>query len=178
MRLSINCNECANDREGEFLADCWFVPLSETGLYRSTCPVGHLTVMILQQMHFEVLADTALQALLDGYTREAVSSIAASLERFHEFYCHAVLLTRGVDGAQVIKGWKTVNSQSERQFGMFAGLYLVEEKTPAPLLPQQQSTGASVAFRNRVVHQGYIPTECEAISFGQAIIDSWRRCSR
>lgn len=66
VRLSITCHECAKDREGEFLADCWFVPLSDTGVYRSTCPVGHATVTILQQMRFEVLAEAALQAILDG----------------------------------------------------------------------------------------------------------------
>jgi hypothetical protein len=41
-------------------------PLSDTGVYRSTCPVGHATVTILQQMRFEVLAEAALQAILDG----------------------------------------------------------------------------------------------------------------
>jgi hypothetical protein len=171
MRIAITCNYCADNREGEVLSNFWFVPLTDKGVYRSICPKGHRTVTILQQMRFEVLAETAVQAILDGYTREAVSSFAASIERFYEYYSKAVLLTRGVQGPQLLESWKSVRLQSERQLGMFAALFLLEENRPAPLLPHEARDAGSVKFRNSVTHQGYIPTESEAVSFGQAVID-------
>lgn len=130
MRISITCPECSKGREGEFVADCWYVPLNDSGAYKSLCPTGHQTAIILQQMRFEVLAETALQAILDGYYRDAVSSFAASLERFHEYYCQAVLLTRKIDGAKILESWKLVSSQSERQLGMFIALHLLDENQP------------------------------------------------
>ncbi len=50
-------------------------------------------------MRFEVLTETAMQAIVDGYYREAVASFAASLERIFQFYVEVVTHSKGIDGA-------------------------------------------------------------------------------
>ena len=56
--------------------------LEETGVYDLTCPSSHRTAFCLQNFKFELLFDLGLQAIDDGYYREAVSSFASALERF------------------------------------------------------------------------------------------------
>lgn len=127
---------------------------------------GHVHDIILQQGRFEVLAETAMQALVDGYYREAVTSFAASLERTYQFYIDVVTADAGIDLSLREANWKIVARQSERQLGMFLGLYLMANKVPPPVLASDQ-----LKFRNRVVHQGYLPTEEQAVEFGQAVVN-------
>src|ERR1700681_1770876 len=60
--------------------------LSESGEYEVVCGRGHISCVQLLNLKFELLFEMGLNALVDGYGREAVSSFAASLERFYEFY--------------------------------------------------------------------------------------------
>ncbi len=155
------------EREPEIV----LVPITDDALYRFTCPQGHNAIAILQQMRFEVLAETAVQAIVDGFYRDAVTSFSASLERFHEFYLESVTLTRGVSSQNFANTWALVRNQSERQLGMFIAAYVCENNSVPALLPNQARTAGSVEFRNRVTHQGQIPTRQQAIEFGQAVID-------
>lgn len=72
------------------------VEFRDDGLYKVACPRGHVTVTAIQEQKFEVLFDLGAMALLDGYTREAVSSMAASLECFFEYYVLAISLKHGI----------------------------------------------------------------------------------
>jgi hypothetical protein len=60
------------------------------------CKQGHITVVTLPIPAFELLFDLGCSALLDGYSREAVTSFAVSLERFEEFTCRLLLARRNV----------------------------------------------------------------------------------
>src|SRR3989304_3215850 len=95
MRLRISCMECFRV-DGHPSDVAISVELQNDGLYKVTCPRGHVTVTAIQEQKFEVLFDLGAMALLDGYTREAVSSIAASLERFFEYYVAVVSLKHGI----------------------------------------------------------------------------------
>lgn len=117
-------------------------------------------------MRFEVLAEVAVQAILDGYNREAVSSFAASLERFFEFFAQTAYLTRHENLESFKRTWKIVQKQSERQLGLFLGIYIQETGETPPILSDE-----NYAFRNKVIHQGYIPNEAESVAFGQAVIN-------
>lgn len=46
---------------------------------------GHVVAFTLDTLRFELLFESGIVALLAGFRREAVSSIAAALERFYEF---------------------------------------------------------------------------------------------
>jgi hypothetical protein len=140
--------------------------LSDSGEYEVVCGRGHSSLVILNNLKFELLFEMGLNALVDGYGREAVSSFATALERFYEFYwrvamAHAKAPEEGINGA-----WKALSRQSERQLGAYISASLSIAKEGPRLL----NTNKEVEFRNNVVHKGYIPTAEEAAEFGDAIM--------
>lgn len=178
MRLRTTCLECFNvDGQPPELASS--VELRDDGLYQVTCSRGHVTVTAVQQQKFEILFDLGAMALLDGYTREATSSIAASLERFFEYYMLVVSLKHGIAYEQFLKAWAPISALSERQIGAFLFLYVVENKKPLePLIlnakPKLDGRGRGdtptwSAFRNSVIHKGYIPSTVEVIEYGNLV---------
>lgn len=162
MKLEFQCWRCAKGTPGRRVIE----PFNESGAYSFRCAQGHVHEIVLAQMRFEVLAETAMQALVDGYYRDAVASFMASLERVYQFYCEVVFLSKGDNLSSFEGTWKLVSSQSERQLGMFIALYHIENEAPPPLLASKY-----VTFRNRVIHQGVVPSEKEAIDFAQAVVD-------
>ena len=139
------------------------VELNDDNLYEFVCPNGHKSLTQLQEQKFEILFDLASMALLDGYTREAVSGYATSLERFIEYYILVVSLKHSVSVDDFIKTWKLISKQSERQLGAFFILQLLEKK---PIKWDEKK----VTFRNKVIHQGYIPKSAEALEYGQYVL--------
>lgn len=178
MRLPINCMECFRI-DGHPSDIAISVELRDDGLYKVSCPRGHVTVTAIQEQKFEVLFDLGAMALLDGYTREAVSSFAASLERFFEYYVLVVSLKHQIAYEHFVKAWNPVSRLSERQFGAFLFLYLIENKRPLNGLiteAQPQLLGRSrgdtlswSAFRNKVIHNGYIPSTEDVIEYGNLV---------
>jgi hypothetical protein len=67
--------------------------------------------------------------------------------------------------AETDSAWKPLSKQSERQLGAFIAAHLTLLSAPPPMLANKQ-----VEFRNRVIHHGYIPTNDEAIEFGDAVL--------
>ncbi len=175
MKLPIFCSECMRSLpEGKTVAGpvppVKIASFRNDGRYDVTCPQGHRTVVVLQNQGFELLFEIGACAIKDGYYREAVSSFAASLERFYEFFIRAALLNEAEDEnarAKVIdKAWKPMSNRSEQQLGAFIILYLRECGEPPPLLDSER-----VSFRNAVVHKGRIPSRQEAVDYGQAVLD-------
>jgi hypothetical protein len=155
------------------------VELRDDGLYTATCPRGHVTVTAIQEQKFEVLFDLGVTALLDGYSREAVSSIAASLERFFEYYVMVVSLKHGIAYDEFRKAWDPISRLSEHQLGAFLFLYVLENKRALePLLLDAKphfdgrskgDTPTWSAFRNDAIHKGYIPPALEVIEYGNLV---------
>jgi hypothetical protein len=129
------------------------------------CEQGHTTVVTLPIPAFELLFDFGCSALLDGYSREAVTSFASSFERFEEFTCRFLLARRNVSFEGVDAWWKEVATSSERQKGSFVALWISEFFGPPPLLPRRL-----VELRNDCVHKGRIPPESEAKAYGEAVL--------
>ena len=94
-----------------------------------------------------------------------MSSFAAALERFHEFYVRLQCDGYEVDEANLEAAWKHIASQSERQLGAFTLVYMLEHKKPPPVLRQ-----SDVEFRNAVIHKGRVPTRERAIEFGERVV--------
>lgn len=162
MKLDFRCWQCPEGTPGRHVT----APFNDSGFYRFQCAENHVHEIVLVQMRFEVLAETAMQAIVDGYYRDAVASFAAALERFYQFYIDVVAHSKGVAPVVQVATWKHVVKQSERQLGMFIGVYQLENGDVPPLLDQNR-----VKLRNQVIHQGYLPTEEDAIDFGQAVVD-------
>jgi hypothetical protein len=130
-----------------------------------TCDQGHRGIVAIQEMDFEVLFDLGGMALLDGYSREAVSSFFVALERAMGFYI-AVVLHDAERDRETIDALRKTIYLSERQLGAFAALYAFVEGEKAPLLPQVETT-----FRNDCIHNGTIPSTERAQEFAQAAME-------
>lgn len=140
--------------------------LSDDGRYEVHCGKGHITTVILDNVKFELLFEMGLNAIIDGYPREAVSSFASALERFYEFYWRVAMRHFKMPKEQVEKAWKPLSKLSERQIGAYStAVILLTKKAPSLLNPNKH-----VPFRNKVIHNGYVPTEEEAISFGDTVM--------
>ena len=168
MRIPITCMTCFQERGSprEILA---VLEVRDDGRYEFICDQGHKTTTVLQNQKFEVLFEIGLNAILDGYYRDAVSSFAASLERFYEFSIRVFLRTSVISDASTDECWKNVKSSSERQLGAFCFLWLSHFQEAPSLLSDNW-----VGFRNKVIHQGRIPARSEAISFGVEVLKTIR----
>ncbi|MCF5721003.1 hypothetical protein [Pseudomonas syringae] len=138
--------------------------VQDKNLYRTTCPEGHQLAVILSNLPFELLFESGLEALSDGYLRESVSSFAAALERLYEFSIRVQLIAANVNANELEVTWKAVASQSERQLGMYIGMRTLKEGKPPTVLSRSQSE-----FRNQVIHKGYFPDVKEAFEFGEVV---------
>ena len=172
MKLLLHCNECSQDSLKPLL-----VEIEDQGIYRVSCENGHSFMHTLSNAKFEILFEMALLALADGYTREAVATLAAAVEEFYRFFIKIVLVKRGMyEGEkfnQLAALWRVVNL-SERQLGAFSVLHFLEEGTVAPF-PDRWST----EFRNEVIHKGKIPKYYDVVQFGEKItkflVPLWRK---
>jgi hypothetical protein len=161
MDISLSCPVC--DFEGkQFFA----VKLDQQNdcIYKITCPKGHEFKSNILFHPFQKLFEIAVHAIVDGYLREAVGSFAASYERFMELFLRVTRDVREIDTAMFDKSWKLISNQSERQLGAYIYAHLLEFGTQPEIL-----SSAIVKLRNKVIHQGYIPTETEAISYGNHV---------
>jgi hypothetical protein len=188
MKVKIVCSTCVR----EFLANPIAgntamhgvevaTPFQDSSLYEVTCFNGHVIRTVLQNPKHELLFESGIHALRDGYYREAVSSFAVALERFYE-YSIRVLLSLSIDEIgkdNFEKTWKAISKQSERQVGAFYVLYLNINKRPPVLFDaaflkthkiQLGIEGNDPAkFRNKVIHEGFVPTYSQAVAFGEGV---------
>jgi len=160
MKLRMLCIECRPRYVDELL----LVEQRDSGPYHVACPEGHRSVVSLQNFKFELLLDSSGMAILDGYTYEAVSSIAASFERFLEFYIEVMARKHGLSADELSRTWKHVKNKSERQIGSFLFVYLLENKCSPDFLEEEW-----FSFRNKVIHQGYIPSIEKVMAYGERI---------
>lgn len=170
MKLYVNCNQCINNfieagGKNLRLLSLAGLTISDNGIYEFKCPRGHESVTTLSAERFEILFEIGANAVIDGYYREAVSSFTSSLERFYEYFISISSIKNKVSEDKFNDAWKHISNQSERQNGAFVFTWLLETGSP----PSQLSSKWR-EFRNAVIHKGKIPTEVEAINFGEEIL--------
>lgn len=127
------------------------------------CYRGHKSAVLLQSQKFEILLESAANALLEGYTIEAASSLSAAYERFFEFSINVFCKKNAITKQALEETFKQVSKQSERQIGGFLFLHLITFGSNYALSKKIPE------LRNKIVHQGYIPTPEEVIAFGELI---------
>lgn len=142
------------------------IELNEQGVYSYQCQNKHISWYFLQEPLFQILFDLGVLAISDGYTREAVSSFATSLERFYEFIIKLILISDETEEELLLRFWKEISKQSERQYGAYLALYLNKFKKNPHILNNRW-----IQFRNNVLHAGKIPSEKESTEYGQVICD-------
>jgi hypothetical protein len=164
MRINISCPQCAQAAGG--FAVFHLEEIREDGLYTGKCPQGHDLLVGTQTLRHEMLFEIALNAIVDGYRREAISSFAAAIERFFEFAIRVLARNQGVSAPVFAAAWKAVAAQSERQLGAFTFLYTVSFGEVPQLL-----TNRMVELRNDVIHRGKLPDQKQVLDFGAAAYD-------
>ncbi|MDT8311521.1 MAG: hypothetical protein RQ732_08765 [Methylophaga sp.] len=179
MKLPINCMQCFHEN-GHPSFEFQTTEVRDDGLYCSTCEKGHKTLTVIQEQKFEVLFAVGTLAIKDGYPREAISSIAASLERFYEFFIKVICLKNNIEISIFDEAWKDVSSQSERQYGAYLFTHLIDKNVNSPTIDNAKPLIPNLSknktlnwreFRNSVVHKGYIPTTEEAIAYADIVFN-------
>ena len=170
MFIKAPCATCMNENP-PVLTNC-DGEVADSGLTFVDCPLGHQSAVIWDERKHMVLMTSAVQAMADGHYREAVSSIAAALERCYEFYIRAALYNLGLSKSTIDASWKPLAKQSERQLGAFAALYAAETQTPFQPPPSKMTE-----FRNNVTHKGVIPSSEEVVKFGRQVYDLIQKIS-
>lgn len=165
MKLYLHCMQCSMETYG-LDRNKVEVEYNEEGYYYFECPNGHKNFVVLQELKFETLFQIGAHAIYDGYYREAVSSFTSSLERFYEFCVQVFCRNHNVQIEKFRECTKFYNTSSERQFGSFLFLYLIEfGETPF----SKKVDDKWRTYRNNVIHNGQIPTKAEAIEYGDYI---------
>lgn len=162
MKLNFQCSKCFVER----VTTRDFVQIKEDDLYEYHCSKNHKNIYFVNNQKFELLMESAIYAIHDGYYREAVSAMAASLERLQEFVINIILRKNNFNETQFDSAWNTVRKQSERQLGALIFLYLREFREIPNLLNDKER-----GFRNNVIHNGYFPSYDETLVFGQRVLD-------
>lgn len=143
--------------------------LDDAGYIHVRCDKGHDGIVVYDARRYEVLIKSAARAYVDGYTNEVVAVMSAALERSYEFYIRVSCRAKGVEPDAVDKAWKNISSQSERQFGAFQFLFLIDQGEVFKLDPTITET------RNGVVHKGRIAREAEATDFAEKVYSVIRK---
>lgn len=166
VRILAPCFTCIQKRReaGEQPAIVLFRGrMSDDGYVTVQCNEGHKTFVVYDQRRHDLLFESTCLALSDGYEREAVASFAAGLERVREFWLRVVYRSVSIQSEEFTHTWAQMTRQSERQLGAFLISYL--HRHGKSFHENQKMT----AFRNKVIHQGYIPKYGEAHAYGQHV---------
>lgn len=157
--LRVTCYDCKAIDE---------IALSSEYLYKVTCKNGHKGDHLFLNFKFDLLFDSALNALNDGYYREAVSSFYASLENFYIEFTTLLIIEADIkiDTDHYNETFKKHIGFSERKIGAFYLLYLIlMNEVPTPFSTEL------VSFRNKVIHGTKYPTKDETLNFGHKVRD-------
>lgn len=170
MKIKATCQECSS---GPFLDNnlkIGIVTINEKGLYYFTCDKGHNNLFQMQAFPFELLFESGLCAIKEGFYMESILSLTASLERFYEFFVNISLKANLLPNEVVKKVLDKMSQQSERKLGAFICLYsFIYKRFPSCILEKK-----TVEFRNKVVHKGYLPNESEALNYGEEVYNAIR----
>lgn len=162
MKIFAMCMECQKEL-GHPSFEPIFADYYDEAVAYITCDRGHKSALMLQSQKFEVLLESAANALLEGHTLEAASTLSSAYERFFEFAINVLCSKQKINEKGLQETFKQVSRQSERQLGAFLFLYLLE------FGESYQINKELVEFRNQVIHKGYIPTPGEVESFGEKV---------
>lgn len=170
MKIRTTCQQCSF---GPFLDNnlkIGIVTIDQKGLYYFKCDKGHINLFQMQAFPFELLFESGLCAIKEGFYMESILSLTASLENFYEFFIYIILKANLLPGEVVKSIQDKMSQQSERRLGAFICLYsFIYKKNPSCLLDSN-----TVGFRNKVVHKGHLPNESKALDYAKKIYDAIR----
>lgn len=163
MKITIPCPVCAKPGIDVY-SIVSNLQVQNDGFYRFLCMNGHKVVCVIQDEKFEILFELAINAIYDGYYREAITCFSSSIEAYRKYFIQVILQGHGVEGAELGKAWKEVENLSERQLGAYFFIHTYALKR-APSITSKKL----VELRNKVIHKGFIPEKEQALAFGEEV---------
>lgn len=168
MKIRLKCPKCAElqGMDSPAVAEEW-ATIDDSGWFEFNCHQDHKQLIELHNLKFDLLYENGAYALLDGYPREAVATFASALERYYEFHLLLLAASRGVTRTAFDAAWRVIGNRSERQIGAYVVGHALEFGEAPPTLAAEQKLEK---LRNDVVHNGMLPTEVQAIEFGDEVL--------
>jgi len=186
MKISFECSECQKENI-EFIEAGYFVLKRRSKIekeitidrkYEILCEKGHKETIIINIQKFQLLFDMGVKFLEDECPKEAVFNFATSIERFYEFFIFLIMCEKMSEkdnkNGKIHEMWKEISKQTERQKGLFIGLYtLIIGDNDFIKFEKTKICGKPtiVEFRNNVVHKGEIPLQKYAKEYEKIIYD-------
>lgn len=171
MKIRATCQECSFGPLSDNKLKIGIVTIDQKGLYHFKCDKGHNNLFQMQAFPFELLFESGLCAIKEGFYMESILSLTASLENFYEFFINISLRINLLPNDVVNSVLKITALQSERRLGAFICLYsFIYKRYPSSILDTN-----TVTFRNKVVHKGHLPNEREALNYGEKVYNAIRK---
>ena len=103
MHVSINCPHCKGEDVFQHA-----IPLKPQNdcVYEVVRRNGHRFTANILYHQFQLLFEIAVNAIVDGYYREALGSFTASYERFMELFLKIVTKARDLDSEEIKRSWR------------------------------------------------------------------------
>ena len=170
MKIRATCQECSFGPLSGNKLKIGIVTIDQKGLYHFKCDKGHNNLFQMQAFPFELLFESGLCAIKEGFYMESILSLTASLENFYEFFINISLRINLLPNEVVNSVLKSMALQSERRLGAFICLYsFIYKRYPSCILNRK-----NVEFRNDVVHKGCLPNESEALDYAKEVYNAIR----
>lgn len=160
MKILVVCEQCQILTPDAPL-DFKFIPVTNDNNYEYKCQKGHTFRVLLEIPFHEVLFEYGLTAIVDGYYRESVSAVVASLEKYYELSVEVIQMGNGIKDGEIEKLIKKLN-RSELKLGAYISSYVQKYGTVPKTLSDQE-----IHFRNDVIHNGKFPTKEEAVEWAK-----------
>lgn len=167
MKVVAPCFKCNE----EFGIISLFLENHNNEICEFTCDNGHKNYVIIQNENYDLLYESGIIALLDGYYRECVMNISSSLECFYEYVILLLIFSNnGNDYKNAIKFYKRISKRSECREGAFYGLCRAYLKDDLFINDKTKKV------RNDVIHNGIYPTYDESFVFSKEICQFINNC--
>lgn len=157
------CIECCESNQEDTV---WAAGELTNDLYAiCTCPHGHQILSSLVHHAPDIIFMSAVRAFRYECYSESILSFTAALERTFEMFFKVFCIKQGTRFEVIDEMWKEIKNQSERQYGSFCLAYCIMTGTA------WKSDDKQVAFRNKVVHKGYIANRSESFLYASYITE-------
>lgn len=156
MKLTVYCLDCMGATQ---LPDGVIVDVDDAGYYEITCRNGHQQRYVQLMPKWELLFDASLYALQHTDYHSAVTHASTSQDAFYAFCIAVVLRAAGVSD-QERERVRAKTKLAERRLGAMHLAYAMTKKTAFSHDSQKRTE-----LRNRVVHDGYLPTRKKAFDY-------------